>query len=246
LNLKYFQHHVQNVTYRWRDCAPEVGTLYTPALGALLGAVRQPQETLDQRHKDLARSVQNIYEEAFFGLLNHIYEKYSRQNLALPGGCALYSVANGKIYYRTPFRRVFVPPAAGDAGGAIGAALVVWQKFRTSDTGQSAAAAANPTVPTRPAELKPGSWLCIPDSQHAYTGAKVSDGAIASLFRRRGLAPALHGCPNQKHALLFDAPGATTDFSGKDYVIRRYFDSRELCRRAAQAIAASRVVGCFQ
>lgn len=125
LNLKYFRHHSENVSYTWNDCTPEVGALYTPELEALLGPTRKPDEPLRQRHKDIARSAQAMYEEAFFALLNRLHRKYDCDNLALAGGCAMNSVANGKVYLRSPFKRMYLPAAAGDAGGAIGAAFAV-------------------------------------------------------------------------------------------------------------------------
>ena len=125
LNLKYFRHHTDNVSYSWKDCAPEVGTLYTGHLSELLGPPRRPDEPLEQKHKDIARSVQVIYEEAFFALLQALHSRHPSDNLALSGGCAMNSVANGKVYLRTPFKKMYLPAAAGDAGGAIGAAAVV-------------------------------------------------------------------------------------------------------------------------
>ncbi|HSV62665.1 MAG TPA: carbamoyltransferase N-terminal domain-containing protein, partial [Chthoniobacterales bacterium] len=104
LGLKYFRHHTDNVSYSWNDCAPEVGTLYTNELVELLGPERDAAEPLDQRHKDLARSAQVMYEEAFFALLNALHRQRPSQHLALSGGCAMNSVANGKVYLRTPFR----------------------------------------------------------------------------------------------------------------------------------------------
>ena len=125
LNLKYFRHHTANVSYSWKDCAPEVGKLFTDHLSELLGPERQPNLPLEQKHKDIARSVQVIYEEAFFALLNGLHAKHPSDNLALSGGCAMNSVANGKVYLRTPFKKMYLPAAAGDAGGAIGAAAFV-------------------------------------------------------------------------------------------------------------------------
>lgn len=127
LNLKFFRHHTDNVAYSWNNCAPEVGTLYAPELENLLGPAREKGEELMQRHKDIARSTQAMYEEAFFHLLNAIHKEYQCENLALAGGCAMNSVANGKVYQRSPFKRVYVPAAAGDAGGAIGGAFAVWE-----------------------------------------------------------------------------------------------------------------------
>jgi carbamoyltransferase len=122
LGLKYFRHHTDNVSYSWNNCAPEVGVLYTDKLLELLGPARAAGDPLEQRHKDLARSAQAMYEEAFFALLNSVHRRRPSSNLALSGGCAMNSVANGKVYLRTPFRKMYLPAAAGDAGGAIGAA----------------------------------------------------------------------------------------------------------------------------
>ena len=67
-----------------------------------------------------------MYEEAFFNLLNNLHKKYKLDNLAIAGGCAMNSVANGKVILNTPFKKIYVQAAAGDAGGAIGAALTTW------------------------------------------------------------------------------------------------------------------------
>src|SRR6185437_7239563 len=125
LNLKLFRHHIGNVSYTWKDCAPEVGTLYRRSLIDLLGPPRRPDQPIEQKHKDLARSVQATYEKAFFALLHMLHKQHPSDNLALAGGCAMNSVANGKIYRRTPFKKMYLPAAAGDAGGAIGAAILV-------------------------------------------------------------------------------------------------------------------------
>jgi carbamoyltransferase len=125
LDLKYFRHHTNNVSYSWKDCAPEVGTLYTDKLMKLLGPPRDPRDPLQQKDNDIARSVQAMYEEAFFALLGTLHAKHPSPNLALSGGCVMNSVANGKVYLRTPFKRMYLPAATGDAGGAIGAAAYV-------------------------------------------------------------------------------------------------------------------------
>jgi carbamoyltransferase len=166
LGLKYFRHHTDNVSYSWNDCAPEVGTLYTGKLIDLLGPARGADEPLEQRHKDLARSAQAMYEEAFFALLNALHRKRPSLNLALSGGCAMNSVANGKVYLRTPFRKMYLPAAAGDAGGAIGAAAIVLAEVggRKSE------------VSTRRVAL-----------DDAYSGPQFSDDEIEALLRSRGL-----------------------------------------------------------
>ena len=131
LNLKYFRHQIENVSYNWHDCAPEVGALYRRPLVDLLGPARTPDEPLEQKHKDLARSVQVTYEEAFFALLQALHKRHPSDNLALAGGCAMNSVANGKVYRRSPFKKMYCPAAAGDAGGAIGAAAYVQARLNS-------------------------------------------------------------------------------------------------------------------
>jgi carbamoyltransferase len=81
---------------------------------------------LEDRHRDIARSVQAMYEEAFFHLIDRLQRLSGLTNIALAGGCAMNSVANGKVRRLTDFQRVYVQAAAGDAGGAIGSAYAVW------------------------------------------------------------------------------------------------------------------------
>lgn len=129
LDLKYFQHHTNNSGSGWVNGVPTVGKLYSDELLNLLGEARHPADEITQNHKDMARSVQAIYEVALFNVLNKMHERYGVDNLCLAGGCAMNSVANGKVYRNTPFSKVYVQSAAGDAGGAIGAAYSVWHGF---------------------------------------------------------------------------------------------------------------------
>jgi carbamoyltransferase len=129
LNLKYFRHHVEKVDYRWENGSPSVGPLFSDALSDLLGPARKEGETLTQRHKDVARSVQAMYEEAFFHLLNALHRRHRLDALAISGGCGMNSVANGKVTLQTPFKEIYVQSAAGDAGGAVGAAYSVWHRL---------------------------------------------------------------------------------------------------------------------
>jgi carbamoyltransferase len=129
LDLNYFRHHQSAISYRWDDGAPQFSDLFAPPLEEILGPRRKPNESLEDRHRNIARSVQAMYEEAFFHLIRKAHERYGSPNLALAGGCAMNSVANGKVRRVTPIRRVYVQPAAGDAGGAIGAAFAVWHKM---------------------------------------------------------------------------------------------------------------------
>jgi len=125
LNLDYFKHHTEKVDYEWESGTPTVGQVYADRLSELLGPARQKGDELEQKHMDIAHSVQVMYEEAFFHLLNKLHAKHGCDNLCIAGGCGMNSVANGKVTLRSPFKNVYIQSAAGDAGGAIGAAFVV-------------------------------------------------------------------------------------------------------------------------
>jgi carbamoyltransferase len=101
----------------------------------LLGRARGSDEPLEQRHKDIARSAQARYEEALFHLLHALHARYGLDAVAIAGGCGMNAVAIGQVTRRTPFRKLYVPPAVGDAGGAIGAATTVWHELGGSRGG---------------------------------------------------------------------------------------------------------------
>ena len=124
LSLDYFRHHTDSLNYQWEDGAPKFDALYSAKIAELLGPARDPNVALTQADKNLAASVQFVYEESLFAMLNALHAKYGIDDLALAGGCAQNSVANGKITANTPFKRMYVAASGADAGGAIGAALV--------------------------------------------------------------------------------------------------------------------------
>jgi len=128
LDLRFFRHHSEDISYQWENGSPVFSDLFRPELEEFLGPRRAPSDPLTQRHKDIARSVQAMYEEAFFHLIETLQQGSGLTNLALAGGCAANSVANGKVRRRTAFKHVYVQSAAGDAGGAIGAAYAVWHR----------------------------------------------------------------------------------------------------------------------
>ncbi len=128
LDLRYFRHHREEIAHQWTDGSPEIGDLFSPVLEDLLGPRRAKGALLTDDHRDLARSIQVMYEEAFFHLITKLQTKTGLTNITLAGGCAANSVANGKVRRQTNFKRVYVQSAAGDAGGAIGAAFAVWDK----------------------------------------------------------------------------------------------------------------------
>jgi carbamoyltransferase len=130
LGLDYFTHHREGAEMSWReaDRTPVLGRLFSQRLEELLGPARAADGPLEQYHMDMAASLQARLEEVLFHNLNLLHERTGQKNLCLAGGVAFNSLANGKLFDRTPFERVFVQPAAGDAGLAIGAAYYVYHQ----------------------------------------------------------------------------------------------------------------------
>jgi carbamoyltransferase len=93
------------------------------------GPPRRPESTLEQRHMDLAASIQAVTEEVILRQARDLHRRTGMKNLVLAGGVALNCVANGRLLREGPFESVWIQPAAGDAGGALGAALFVWHQL---------------------------------------------------------------------------------------------------------------------
>ncbi|MCX5644803.1 MAG: carbamoyltransferase [Phycisphaerae bacterium] len=93
------------------------------------GPPRRPEVPVTQREMDIAASIQAVTEEAMLRAARHVHRQTGMKNLALAGGVALNCVANGRILRETPFENIWIQPAAGDAGGALGAALFVWYQL---------------------------------------------------------------------------------------------------------------------
>jgi carbamoyltransferase len=115
LNLKYFRYHSEDIAYEWPGGEPICGALFSQVLVDTLGPVREPDAPIEDRHRNLAFATQAVYEKAFFHLLNTLRRRNGSTVVALAGGCAYNSVANGKIKDHTGFRRCYRKPR-----GAIG------------------------------------------------------------------------------------------------------------------------------
>ena len=185
LDLRYFRHHREKIDYLWHGGSPSVGKLFSPALEELLGPARGKDDPLDQKHFDIARSVQAMYEQAFFHLLHHLHEKYRLDSLTLAGGCAMNSVANGRVLRQSAFKRLYVQSAAGDAGGAIGAAVYAW--YQTGGSKKKASTSASTALA---GDRVTGREVM----DHAYLGPTASDGEIASLLEARAAEIDEAGC----------------------------------------------------
>ncbi len=159
LDMRYFHHGTEHLGYTWNNQAPAVGRLFSPLVDSLLGPPRSPEDDLEGSHRDIACSLQARYEEAFLRLLRHLYKLTGLRSVCLAGGCAMNSVANGKVLLNSPFDSVYVPAAPGDAGGAIGAAAATW----VAVTGQ------------RPEPMA-----------HAYLGPSYSTEDVARVLASRG------------------------------------------------------------
>lgn len=130
LDLRFFRHASgQGANYQVKDGIPSGGRLWSERLAEMLGPARDPEAPLEDRHRDIARSAQVTYENAFFNLLTALHGRYGADAVVLAGGCAYNSVANGKLLERTPFKKLYVQSAGGDAGGAIGAAFAIWHRL---------------------------------------------------------------------------------------------------------------------
>jgi carbamoyltransferase len=135
------------------------------AFHALFGAPpRDPESPLTQREMDIAASIQAVTEEAVLRMARHVHAKTGQRNLCLAGGVALNCVANGRVLREGPFERLWIQPAAGDAGGALGAALAHWHGHL-----------GNARTP-QPGDSQQGSYL----------GAWQGDAEIAAQLDRMG------------------------------------------------------------
>jgi len=93
------------------------------------GTARKPESEITQREMDLARSIQVVTEEILLKMVTHVHNETQQKNLVLAGGVALNCVGNGRILREGPFEKIWIQPAAGDAGGALGAALFTWHQY---------------------------------------------------------------------------------------------------------------------
>jgi carbamoyltransferase len=124
LDLEYFKPLGSNEGMQIKpDGTVALARHFSGRMTELFGPPRDPDAEITQRDMDLAYAMQHCFEEVFFHLLNELHKRVPLENIAMAGGCALNSVANGKLFARTPFRHTWIQPAAGDEGLAVGAAL---------------------------------------------------------------------------------------------------------------------------
>src|SRR5437899_6044223 len=161
LGLDHFVHQKNGPEMTWDGGEPVIGKLYGERLIERLGLERQTGALVEKRHQNIAASLQARLEDAVLGMLNKLYKLYGIDRLCLAGGVAYNCVANGKIFAKTPFKKVYIQSAAGDAGLAIGAAYYVWNQILG----------------------RPRSF----EMKHAYWGPGFSDAEIRKALSAKGL-----------------------------------------------------------
>ncbi len=173
------------------------------------GPPRQPEAKLTQREMDLARSVQDVTEEVMLRMARHIHQETGQKYLCLAGGVALNCVGNGRILREGPFEDLWIQPAAGDAGGALGAALMVWHRYLEK-----------PRYADNRNDVQQGSYL----------GPAFSDQEIEAYLTE-------HGYPYTKLTAA-ELPEKIADLIATEHVVR-WFQARWNLARAPWATAAS-------
>jgi carbamoyltransferase len=162
LNLDYFLHHSEGVDMTWDEGSPTIGRMFSDRFIDSFGPVRSASEPLSTKQEDIAASLQARLEEVGFHILNQLYEKTKVEQLCLAGGVALNSVMNGKIPLHTPFKEIFIQPAAGDSGTAVGVCYYIHNMILH----------------------QPRSFVM----EHAYTGPEFGEGQIEQALNQSGLA----------------------------------------------------------
>jgi carbamoyltransferase len=161
LNQDYFLYESEGLSMTWDDGAPVIGRTYSPKLVDALGPAREKGDALGEHHYDVAASLQAVLEEREFALLQMIQRKTGMKHLCMAGGVALNSLFNGKILPETGFEEIYIQPAAGDAGTALGAAYFIHHQILGC----------------------PRAFVM----ESAYTGPQYPAAAVAPLLDRLGL-----------------------------------------------------------
>jgi len=126
LDLDFFVHHAAGASMTFEEGSPAIGTMYSPKMVETFGPPREPGEEITRKHEDVAASLQAMLEEAELALVRRLQRETGATALCMAGGVALNSAFNGKILPNTEFRDIFIQPAAGDAGTALGVCYYIY------------------------------------------------------------------------------------------------------------------------
>ncbi len=134
LNLDLFSFHKNNLNFNFENNSPYFPDLFNSKLEDLIGfKKRKKNEVIEEYHKNFAASVQFVFEEIVITMIKYLKSKIDSENLCLSGGCALNSKMNGKLLDNKIFKNVYIQPSAGDAGGALGSAMYIQNKYGKID-----------------------------------------------------------------------------------------------------------------
>src|SRR5690349_7500375 len=159
--LDFFRHHAEGVEMSWDQGSPVIGRIYSDEFVKTFGPAREPGAALTDRERDIAASLQLRLEEIALHVLNHLHLQTGLSDLGLAGGVAYNSVMNGKILLHTPFKQIFVQPAAGDSGTALGVCYHLHNQVLKQPRGEAMTG--------------------------AYTGPEFSSDQIRQALEQRGL-----------------------------------------------------------
>ena len=148
------------------------------------GPPREPESLLTQRDLDLAASIQEVTEDVVLRIARNVREETGQRNLCLAGGVALNCVANGRILREVPFDDIWIQPAAGDAGGSVGAALAAWHHYLGAPATKKSAAAAAAQV-----DRQKGSYLGPSYTNDEIEAFLMGEGAVYSVVPDDELIP---------------------------------------------------------
>lgn len=191
LNLDYFRHHAEGVDMTWDNGSPLIGRIFSDQFEQAFGPARRPEAQLTEREHDIASSLQLRLEEVGFHVLRHLHQQTGLTDLGLSGGVSYNSVLNGKILLNTSFQRVFVQPAAGDSGTALGVCYEIYNGILKQKRGSALQGAYTGPAFTN-AEIK--AELALSDlSFETYTyedltkraAQDVADGLVVGWFQGR-------------------------------------------------------------
>ncbi len=210
------------------------------------GRPRQPESPLTQREMDLAASVQVVTEEILLRMSRHIHALTGLKQLCLAGGVALNCVANGRILREGPFEDLWIQPAAGDAGGALGAALFVWHQLLGSPRPSNPKRQRGRTLQN--AQFVSGTALA---AGHSLENVDPNSPVASAIpLNAPALADASGYESDSQHGSLLGPRCGEADIKqfldAKGAKYRHFDNDEELCQHVASLIANEHVVGWVQ
>src|SRR5437016_2563170 len=250
LNLDYFRYAAEGVDMTWNDGAPKIGKLFSDEYGRKFGAAREPNTQLTDRESDLAASLQLRLEEVAFHLLNHLHDETGLTDLGLSGGIAYNSAMNGKILLHTPFQRLFIQPAAGDSGTALGVCYQILseveglrakgQEQRAKGQGRRAKGEEESadSFGQRSDDTSRLALCCLP-----FIGPEFTNEEILKELQMSNLRFHISDLESQSSSLRSHKSDRTSQSQDATFV---KCSDYEITKRAARDIANGLIVGWFQ